>query len=238
MNALDCKNNPIEAMQFNGLITAKLLKASVTNRVKKFFFLSTAHVYSSFLYGFFDEESKCTNTHPYPASKIVAENYIKYINQTYEIDACILRVSNIIGPPMSVYSDVWHLVTNDFCKQAFDHDKLIIKTNGIQERDFITIYDFQRAIDHLINLEKISENNVFNLSSGKSKSIKKIASLVQNRAKALFGINLSVQVNKNDISSHDKVTLSNNKLKETGYKFLNNYQFAIDETLNFIKKKL
>ena len=45
VNALDCIDDPVNALEFNGVTTAKLITSAVKTGVKKFVYLSTAHVY-------------------------------------------------------------------------------------------------------------------------------------------------------------------------------------------------
>ena len=45
MNAEDCSNDPIKALEFNGLATTRILRSAIQSGIKKFVYLSTAHVY-------------------------------------------------------------------------------------------------------------------------------------------------------------------------------------------------
>lgn len=47
MNAVDCADNPIEALEFNGVSTARLAQSAAHAGVKKFLYLSTVHVYAN-----------------------------------------------------------------------------------------------------------------------------------------------------------------------------------------------
>ena len=49
MNAQDCSNDPVSALEFNGLSTVRLLQSAIHADIRRFIYLSTAHVYSSHL---------------------------------------------------------------------------------------------------------------------------------------------------------------------------------------------
>ena len=69
MNSRDCFDYPELAIQFNSYKTLDLLNSSIKNKVKKFFFLSTAHVYSNNLNGNINEDKIPNNNHPYAKKK-------------------------------------------------------------------------------------------------------------------------------------------------------------------------
>ena len=65
MNAQDCVADPVAALEFNGLATARLLASAICAGVKRFIYLSTAHVYASPLVGTINEDTCPRNLHPY-----------------------------------------------------------------------------------------------------------------------------------------------------------------------------
>ena len=64
INSQECLENPIAAHRFNAIGTKNLLNASIKNGVKRFIYLSTAHVYSARLDGIIDEFTPTLNPHP------------------------------------------------------------------------------------------------------------------------------------------------------------------------------
>ena len=85
INAIDCEKNPYEALKVNGLYTANLISAAVKENVKKFVYLSTAHVYSSPLVGNINENLPMMNIHPYATSHLAGEHAIQYMHQKKNI---------------------------------------------------------------------------------------------------------------------------------------------------------
>ena len=139
MNAQDCKINPEEALNVNGIYTAKLVKNAISHKVKKIIYFSTAHVYSSPLKGIITEDVSPKNKHPYSTSNLAGENYVIQAHLSSKLQGVVLRLSNCIGAPKDINSNCWMLLVNDLCKQIIEHQKMKINTNGKQLRNFITI---------------------------------------------------------------------------------------------------
>ena len=68
MNAQECATDPVAALEVNAVATASLIQATIRQKVKRFIYLSTVHVYGSPLTGVITEETKPTPAHPYAYS--------------------------------------------------------------------------------------------------------------------------------------------------------------------------
>ena len=187
MNASDCFKNPEKAIEFNGHNTRKLIETAKLAGVKKFIYLSTAHVYANPLLGTFSESSEPKNDHPYAVSHLEGENALIELSNNGNFQGNIVRLSNAFGPPADKAVDCWSLVVNDLCKQAIEKKILKLKTSGLQKRNFIPITDVCRAIGYFI----ISENSnysskIYNLG-GISLSVFEMATLIQKCCLEVFG---------------------------------------------------
>jgi UDP-glucose 4-epimerase len=76
MNTQDSTADPIAALAFNGLATARLVTAACWKGVQQFIYLSTAHVYANPLVGVITEESCPRNLHPYATSHLAGEQEV------------------------------------------------------------------------------------------------------------------------------------------------------------------
>ena len=76
MNEQDCAAGPVAALDFNGVATARLIEAASRAGVKKFIYLSTAHIYASPLVGTITEETFPRNLHPYATSHLAGEHAV------------------------------------------------------------------------------------------------------------------------------------------------------------------
>ena len=238
MNASDCELNPVAALNFNGNATSKILTAAVNNGVKTFFYLSTAHVYSSPLQGLIDENTAPTNPHPYATSHLEGEKHARQAKDKGLINSTILRLSNTYGAPTNPEVNCWKLLVNDLCMQATISKELRLSTSGKAQRNFITLSDVCNVIKELIHK---SENQILpltlNIGNTHSLTVHEMAVLVQYRCEIILGFKPDILVNSDssiqDNTSFDFKSLYSN-LFENEIKNTSNSE--IDELLNFCKK--
>ncbi len=188
MNTQDCTADPVAALEFNGLATARLLAAAIRAGAKRFIYLSTAHVYASPLVGTITEDTCPRNHHPYATSHLAGENVVLGASQRNQIEGIVLRLSNAFGAPMHKDVNCWMLLANDLCRQAAQSRKMVLRSSGLQQRDFIAITQVCRVVDHLSCCDiNTLLPDVFNVGSGVSKSVLEMAQLIQQRCKLVLG---------------------------------------------------
>ena len=180
MNAKDCQLDPARAMKVNGLYTEKLISAAVTMNVKKFIYLSTAHVYCSPLVGKINEDDFPKNPHPYATSHLAGENAVFNKVNEKKIEGYVLRIANAFGAPISKQTNCWSLVIQDFCKQIVEKEKILINSNFNIQRNFIPINAVCEIINNIIKIKKSSYKiRPINVGSEMSNTIKEMADLIK-----------------------------------------------------------
>jgi UDP-glucose 4-epimerase len=200
MNAADCQADPVAALRVNGAYTASFLRAAVTAQVRRFVYLSTAHVYSGQLQGEIIESTNVTNLHPYATSHRAGEDAVLWADKQGQIEGVVLRLSNAFGRPLNPQTKCWMLLVNDLSRQAVQDRGLRLHSDGMQLRDFIPL---GRVCD-LIQLLCIAESRfvfqregsllpVFNIGSGNAMSVAAMAELVQYRSRAILGYDVPLQ---------------------------------------------
>ena len=188
MNAQDCASDPVAALEFNGLVTARLVAAASRVGVKRFIYLSTAHVYASPLVGTITEETCPRNLHPYATSHLAGEHAVLSANQRGQIEGIVLRLSNAFGAPVHKDVNCWMLLVNDLCKQAVQTRKLVLQTSGLQQRDFIGMPEVCRVAEHLaVGNGSSTQPSIFNVGSGVSQSVLAMAQSIQQRCAQVLG---------------------------------------------------
>jgi UDP-glucose 4-epimerase len=188
MNSKECEDNPKNALEVNGESTGRLVAAAVRNGVDKFIYLSTAHVYASPLEGYLDESSIPANNHPYATSHHFGENEVLNKSLNEEMRGIVLRISNAFGVPMDNQADCWGLLVNDLCRQAVRSKKIVLRTDGFQQRDFISIGELCKIIEYF-SITKVSPElgRIFNIGTGYSNSVQAMAKLIQERCYKTLG---------------------------------------------------
>jgi UDP-glucose 4-epimerase len=188
MNAQDSAANPVAALEINGLATARLVNASSRAGVKRFIYLSTAHVYDKQLIGTISEDACPRNLHPYATSHIAGENAVLSASQCRKFKGIVLRLSNAYGTPVDKEVNCWNLLVNDLCRQAVQTGKMVLRSSGLQYRDFIAMSEVCRVVEGLSSREYDSASrNVFNVGSGRSQSLLEMAHLIQQRCEMVLG---------------------------------------------------
>jgi UDP-glucose 4-epimerase len=140
VNEVVCKKDPVLACQVNTVASLQLLEIAKEQRVKRFVYLSTAHVYGSPLLGDFSEGCACHPRHPYSITHKAVEDFVLTAQHNREIEGIVLRLSNGFGRPSWPSVDRWMLLLNQLARSAVEKRVVEIKSTG-SYRDFITLED-------------------------------------------------------------------------------------------------
>lgn len=237
MNAQDCATDPVAALEFNGLATARLLAAAIRAGVKQFIYLSTAHVYASPLMGVISEDTCPRNLHPYATSHLAGEHAVLSASQRGRIEGVVLRLSNAFGVPMHKDVNCWMLLVNDLCRQAVTERTLTLRSAGLQRRDFVTLQDVSRAVSHVIDLSKEQMGDgMFNIGGAWAPRIIDMVELIRAQCSAVLGFVPDIICP----SGAEEITLDLDfkidKLLASGYELYGDAVAEIDATLLFCRE--
>jgi len=205
MNAEECASDPIAALAFNGVATARLVAAASLARVQRFIYLSTAHVYANPLAGTIAEDTCPRNLHPYATSHLAGEHVVLSASQRGQIQGIVLRLSNAFGVPVHKDVNCWMLLVNDLCRQALQTRKMVLKTSGVQERNFIGLTEVCRISERLaIGNGVPTQLGIFNVGAGESQSVLEMAQLIQKRCAEILGFEPVLQVSASGLDSQNQ----------------------------------
>lgn len=194
MNAQDCAADPVAALAFNGVATARLVAAASRAGVQRFIYLSTAHVYASPLVGTITDDTCPRNLHPYATSHLAGEHAVLSASQRGQIQGIVLRLSNAFGAPMHKDVNCWMLLVNDLCKQAVQTRRLVLQSSGLQQRDFVGMTKVCRVAEYLAVCHGASmQPGIFNVGTGVSQSVFAMAQLIQQRCAQVLGFEPALQ---------------------------------------------
>jgi UDP-glucose 4-epimerase len=238
MNTKDCTANPVAALELNGLGTARLVDAACRAGVKRFIYLSSAHVYANSLEGTITEDSCPRNLHPYATSHLAGENTVLTANHRGNIEGIVLRLSNGYGAPMHEEVNCWAVMVNELCRQAVQHRELVLQSSGLQQRDFIPIAEGCRVLEHFSSCPLgARDRGVFNVGSGISQSILEMAQFIQRRCRETLGFEPELQ-RKQPLANEKSEPLEYrvDRLKTIGYVMKTNHTNEIDVLLNYCQK--
>ena len=199
--------SPSKTFQTNVEGTKNLLVACEKNNIKKIIISSSAAVYGEGKAGIkLTEKSKMYPISPYGESKVMMENEIKVFGKNHNLNYVILRFFNIYGIGQS---PEYAGVITKFIKKIEMNKPLEIFGDGMQTRDFISVNDVVNSIYHSI---KNGKNQIYNIASGNSITIKQLAKLIITLSKKELKINYN-DAKKGDIRfSEADVSLAKKEL--------------------------
>ncbi|MFH1840196.1 MAG: NAD(P)-dependent oxidoreductase [Nanoarchaeota archaeon] len=237
INEIDCVNNPKLAYLVNCLGTQNMLEVAKLAGCSRFIYFSTFHVYG-LSEGIIDESTVPNPTHLYGITHLVGEQLCKkYFDN--EFRTIILRLSNGIGAPIDLNVNRWSLIINELCKFAVIDKKVELKSSGTQLRDFISIKDICQALNLFLN-DKLSpkKNNIFNVGSGESISIKEVAKLIVEEYEQIYGSEIKLIIPSSDDNSFSQLKFRIDKIKQIGFNPTTNIKEEIKETLRLCEEFL
>jgi UDP-glucose 4-epimerase len=233
MNENECVADPGRAVLINTLGTLNALQSAIAAGVRQFIYFSTAHVYGAPLVGDITEQTLPKPIHPYAMTHHAAEDFVLAAHDQKKITGIVVRLSNGFGAPTHAEVDRWTLLVNDLCRQAVQTRKLVLRSSGLQLRDFITLTDVGRAVRHLIGLNQADcVDGLFNLGGNNSLSVWDMAQKITQRCQLTLGFLPGIE---RPLPRPDEQIASliyhSDKLLKTGFMLQGNLDDEIDKTL-------
>jgi len=162
--------DPLRDLQVNVIGTRRILDAALSAGVSRFVYVSSGGaIYGETL------RPATEHTRPAPASyygihKLASEGHVALAGLSY----AIARPGNIYGPRQRGGSD--GAVIASFLQQATQLGSLMVHGDGGQTRDFLHVLD---AVDALVRLAREPASEIWNVASGRSRSIRDLAASIE-----------------------------------------------------------
>lgn len=232
-NEIDSADDPQLALEINTAGALRMLHAAERARVERFIYLSTAHVYGSPLAGVIDERTLPRPVHPYAITHRAAEDFVLASHDRRRLVGIVLRLSNGFGAPADPSVNRWTLLANDLCRQAVSTRRLVLRSSGLQQRDFITLDDVAGAVSHFISLPvEDCGNGLFNLGGGRAMSVLAMAELVAARCEAMLGFRPPIErPAPEELSAPGALDYRIDKLRASGFSPKGSFEAELDSTL-------
>jgi dTDP-glucose 4,6-dehydratase len=211
----------------NVLGAQRLLEAARAAQLPRFVHISTDEVYGSAPAGVsFTEETILDPRSPYAASKASADHFVTAYANTYGVSAIILRCTNNYGPFQFPEKLIPLMIAN-----AQENRTLPIYGDGMQERDWLYVEDYCRAI--LLAIEKGKTGEVYNVSAGTPQPNLKIVKTILSH----LGKPESLMQYVKDRPGHDRrYALDSSKIqRELGWAPLVSFEDGIRRTIDWYR---
>jgi UDP-glucose 4-epimerase len=166
--------NPKESHTVNAEGTLNVLEAARKHDTRVVFASSAA------VYGFpeevpISETDPVEPTSPYGLDKLVGDQYMRLYEDLYGVETVSLRYFNVYGPGQT--GGDYAGVIDVFLEQARNGEAITVHGDGTQTRDFVHVADVVEA--NLLAAETDAVGKAFNIGTGSSVTIRKLAELIR-----------------------------------------------------------
>jgi len=169
--------DPLEYHDNNVNGTLNILNAAANVGVRRIVYSSSSSVYGN-QKKMPEVETMLPNPlHPYGATKLIGEYYMKVWANCYKIDTVSLRYFNVYGP-RQVTEGAYATVIGIFLKQKSNGNPMTIVGDGEQRRSFAYVDDVVEANIRAMTTKRKLNGEVINVGYPKSYSINEVANII------------------------------------------------------------
>jgi nucleoside-diphosphate-sugar epimerase len=195
------ENNKAECM-LSVLINTNLLRACLVNKVKKYFFSSSACVYNAakqqtnFIPGLKEEDAYPADPEDgYGWEKLFSERMCRHFTEDFGLETRIARYHNVYGP-LGTYDGGREKAPAALCRKVIEaklnkRNSIDVWGDGEQTRSFMFIKD---CIIGTKMLFESSERSVLNIGSEEQVSINQMIKLIEEISE--YKVNKNYQLDK------------------------------------------
>ena len=169
--------NPYEYMMTNVIGTTRVIENCRNKNIKKFIYAASSSCYGKAKTPT-DESHHISPEYPYALSKYIGEQTCFHWSKVYKIPTISIRIFNAYGTRVKT-TGVYGAVFGVFFKQKLENKPLTLVGNGLQRRDFLNVKDVAKAFYMSALSNKFNE--IYNLGSGKPKTILKLINLIKGK---------------------------------------------------------
>lgn len=219
-NEVVCQQNPAYAYAVNVGGTKAALDIAVENSISNFIYISTFHVFNT-RQGKIDETTVPRPSNVYGLSHYLAEQLVQFEAKNEELGTLIVRPSNLFGQPADINNcNRWSLVPLEFCRDAALHRKIVLKSSGNQERNFVSALDLMRSLEYFLGKSEVA--HCYGLDTI---SIREFAELIAKIGNKGVGTEIVVEAPEQDFG---KSTTD----EDTRFEFTSIYDFSPRERID------
>jgi UDP-glucose 4-epimerase len=224
--------SPVLISSNNVTGSVSVFTAAIVNKVKRIVYCSSMARYGNIKIPF-KEEDELKPVDPYGVSKVAAENILKILSKTHNIEYNIAVPHNIIGPKQK-YDDPYRNVVSIMINLMLQKKSPIIYGDGNQKRTFSDIDDCIYCLDKLLTDPKIVSQVVNIGPDEECISINELYRLLSNKLK----FNLEPKYLADRPNEVKEATCSADKARKVlGYKTSVSLDESLDKIINYISQK-
>jgi UDP-glucose 4-epimerase len=224
--------SPVLISNNNVTGSVSVFTAAIVNKVKRIVYCSSMARYGDIKIPF-KEEDELKPVDPYGVSKVAAENILKILSKTHNVEYNIAVPHNIIGPRQK-YDDPYRNVVSIMINLMLQKRNPIIYGDGNQKRTFSDIDDCIYCLDKLLTDPNVV-SQVINIGPDEEYvSINELYRLLSNKLK----FNLEPKYLEDRPNEVKEATCSADKARKIlGYKTNVSLDKSLDKMINYISNK-
>jgi len=224
--------SPVLISNNNVTGSVSVFTASIINKVKRIVYCSSMARYGNVKIPY-TEDCQIQPVDPYGVSKVAAENILKILCETNNIEYNIAVPHNIIGPRQK-YDDPFRNVVSIMINLMLQKRNPIIYGDGNQKRNFSDIDDCLYCLDKLLTDRNIFSQIVNIGPDEESITINELYHLLSNKLK----FNLEPKYFADRPNEVKEAICSSEKARRIlDYKTSVTLDKSLDKMINYIKKK-
>lgn len=196
--------------------------------IDHFIYTSSSMIYGNFQYDPADEEHPCNPICVYGGTKLAGEILTKVFSKQYGMDYTIIRPSAVYGP-----GDVNYRVSQIFVENALQRKPLTLHNEGRSRLDFTYVKDIANGFVLALKNDG-ARNETFNMTRGKSRSLKEFVDVLKN---LISGLEIREEPVPEDEKRPERGALSIEKAKNLlGYNPEYDLEDGLKEYVDFVKE--
>jgi UDP-glucose 4-epimerase len=224
--------SPVLISNNNVTGSVSVFTAAIVNKVKRIVYCSSMARYGNIKIPF-REDDEVKPVDPYGVSKVAAENILKILSKTHNVEYNIAVPHNIIGPRQK-YDDPFRNVVSIMINLMLQKKSPIIYGDGTQKRTFSDIDDCIYCLDKLLTDPQIVSQTVNIGPDEECISINELYRLLSNKLK----FNLEPKYLEDRPNEVKEATCSADKARKVlGYKTSVSLDASLNKIINYIKEK-
>jgi UDP-glucose 4-epimerase len=181
--------HPQRELELNLRPFINTMHAAVNAGVRKLIFVSSGGTVYGTTMEPVNETATLMPISPYGIFKCSMEYYLNYLNQRFNVQTVVYRVSNVYGPGQNINKGLG--IINTFIERALQHLPVSLFGSGEAARDFIYIDDVAQILYK--TADKAQQFNVYNLASGRTYALKDLLQIISNITGLTFNIEYKPQ---------------------------------------------
>lgn len=234
-NEVIAARDPASALGGTVLATERLVEAAREARVRRLVYMSTVHVYGERIAprAAVTEDMRPEPRAVYAIARLASEHLAASLASA-GIDVVVLRLTNSLGAPAHPAVDRWTLVANDLCRQGALTGRLVLRSSGVQWRDFVALSDVRAIVAAASRVdEPVLPAGTYNLGSGRSMTIRQLAGLVQDAFEQRTGARPELEAPDPGTEQPEPYRVSVERAAQHGLRAETPVEQAVDESVAF-----